>query len=115
MSADTFEDRLAKLETAIERIETETREANSAAKSLRDARREIEGWLRDGVREIVDAAIAAEVKKGLDEYQTTLDRAIKETEATVYRRFDQLTNTLMTGRSSGEAESLIDLARRTNQ
>ena len=115
MSADTFEQRLAKLEAAIERIESETREANSAAKNLRDARREIEGWLRDGVKQIVDDAIAAQVKKGLDEYRSTLDGAIRQTEATVYRRFDQLANTLMTGRPSGEGESLIDLARRTNQ
>lgn len=115
MSADTFEARLSKLEAAIERIETETREANAAAKALRDARREVEALLRDGVRDIVDVAIAAEVKKGLDEYRRTLDGAVKQTEAAVYRRFDQLTNTLLTGRASGEGESLIDLARRTNQ
>ena len=113
--SDTFEQRLAKLEAASERIEAETREANSAAKNLRDARREIDGWLRDGVKEIVDAAIAAQVKKGLDEYQVTLNSAIKQAEAALYRRFDQLTNTLLTGRPSGEGESLIDLARRTAQ
>ena len=113
--SDTFETRLAKLEAAIERIETETREANSAAKSLRDARREVEHFLADGVKPIVDAAIAAQVKKGLDEYQTTLDAAIKQAEAAVYRRFDQLTNTLLTGRPSGEGESLIDIARRMQQ
>lgn len=113
--SDTFEKRLAKLEVAIERIEAETREANSAAKSLRDARREVETMLRDGVRSIVDEAIAAEVKRGLDEYRTTLNGAVKQTEAALYRRFDQLTNTLLTGRKSGDGESLVDLARRLQQ
>lgn len=113
--SDTFEDRLAKLEAAIERIESETREANSAAKNLRDARREIDGWLKSSAKDIVDAAIAAEVKKGLDKYRSTLDGAIVQAEAALYRRFEQLTNTLLTGRPSGEGESLIDLARRIQQ
>lgn len=113
--SDTFESRLAKLEAAIGRIESETREANSAAKNLRDARREIERLLTDDVKSIVDAAIAAQVKKGLHEYRTTLDGALVQAEAALYRRFDQLTNTLLTGRPSGEGESLIDLARRIQQ
>lgn len=107
----TFEERLAALEEAILGIQNETREAHSTMKALRDLRREVAEELSRSVREIVDEAIAAEVKKGLDSYSSTLDRAIEQAEAKVLRRFDELANILLTGRASGEGDPLPGLPR----
>jgi len=101
-----LEERIEALEAAAEAIKDETRAAHEATKALRAVQKDIEHLLTTEVRAIVDAAIAEQVRKGLEGYQATIKTQTEKATQAVFRRFEDLFNTLTTGRRSGDGPVL---------
>lgn len=77
----------------IEALHEATRKAHEVLKDLRVATKEARKVL-DEIPSIVDGRIALAVTEGLGEFRVALDRAIEDSTALVFKRFDTITDIL---------------------
>lgn len=74
-----------------EKLKETIREARGVLKDLIRERKELEKT----IAKIVDGRIEDEIEKGLKEFGRALLKAVKTSEAAIFKRFDNLTETLM--------------------
>jgi hypothetical protein len=84
-------------------------EAHQAIQDLRRVKREAEDVVATLVAPLIEAKIAAEVKRGLDAYIETQRVAIDKSTAAVFDRFETLANVMM---GKGKPDDFEMLARR---
>lgn len=104
MTPDKADEKIARLEKALA-------EANVVLADLKSTVREAQG-MTDEIRKMIEDGfedkIADKVASTLTEYQDSLDKAIEDAQAAVFKRFDELTNMLLgeTKKVRGRGESM---------
>ncbi len=100
------EQTLAELKEAI-------REARECLKDFNEMRKEYNKIAKNW-RDKVDHQIALEVRAGLDHYEETLSKAMKEASSRIFAKFDRLAAMIM-GEDKKHLESIPELLRRKQQ
>lgn len=95
-----------------EEIRAATREANETLKDLRIAMKQAQGLIEDIAMEAereIDEHVDPAVRKGLEEYKASVDKAITEATEAVFGRFDKLFDLMMNPK---EIPSLTEIIER---
>lgn len=105
-----LERNVAKLEKANEEMRELIREAHEVNKTTKlltkELREEREIW-KEGIKEVVDAALARQVKAGLALFEDDLRKATMVSYDNVQKNFEELTNLMMYGNKKGKGETNI--------
>jgi hypothetical protein len=99
-------EQVERFEAAAQELRAMISETHSATKALRQAVREaheVRKQIEEAARVAVEERISAEIQTGLDEYRASLDLALVSSTEAMHKRFDTLTNILMTGDVKGPA------------
>ncbi len=109
-----LEETIAKLERAAEDCRAVTREAHEATKELRRAEKAVRDLLGTEIRDLVDAAIAEQIRVGLEGYAGEIRKATDAAIDRVGRTFEELARIYLVGkRGEKSIPELVDARLKT--
>lgn len=102
--------KLSQLEEKTNELKEASRQANEALRDLKVERKALETFVREQ-QEALNNQIVSHLRRELEDLGPAISRAVKDGEARVYKRFDELAEILMGTDKRQKKEPLTEVIR----